>query len=79
MTLDIPLKRFSQVFSRVFYIFTGFSRLKILVVLVSCEIILTVVASVLWVAVGFHVGLQDGEFIIGPWCDVGLTTMTNNG
>ena len=32
MTLDIPLKRFSQVFSRVFYHFTGFSRQKILVV-----------------------------------------------
>ena len=34
----------------------------ILFLLLVCEIILTVVAAMLWVAVGFQVGLQKSEF-----------------
>ena len=44
-------------------IFLLIIALKIPLILVLCVI---VAAAILWVAVGFHVGLQDGEFMIVP-------------
>jgi hypothetical protein len=34
---------------------------RLLIILLVCEIILMVVAAVLWIAVGFQVGLQESE------------------
>jgi hypothetical protein len=34
---------------------------KLFIFLLACEIILMVVATLLWVAVGFQVGLQESE------------------
>ena len=54
----------SSMFQRVLtIIFLLIIALKIPLILVLCVI---VAAAILWVAVGFHVGLQDGEFIIVP-------------
>jgi hypothetical protein len=35
---------------------------KLFIFLLACEIVLMVVVTLLWVAVGFQVGLQESEF-----------------